>query len=142
MKKPYIVIHSLISMDGKLQGNFMKLPEETAAAPLFKHIGFSGEVFPHAAHLNGTSTCELDYTYGKAPQLDDNAAPVPDGDFVCDKNAEAYIIALDRKGRLGWTQNFVPYAGVKQHIISVLTNAASNSYKAFLRKLGISYVIC
>lgn len=142
MKKPFIYIHCLTSLDGKLMGNYMKLPEESAAAPFFKEIGFGGGVYPMRAMLNGTNTCASDYTYGKAPELDENAAPVPEGDYIAEKNAERYLIALDRNGRLGWDKSYVEYAGAKQHVISVLTEKADNSYKAFLRNLGISYVIC
>ncbi len=142
MKKPYIVVHCLSSMDGKLQGNYMKMPEETASAPFFKEIGFSGNYYPVHAQLSGTNTCELDYTYGKVPELDENAQLVPEGDFIACADAEAYLVALDRKGKLGWSDNFVPYAGAKQHIIAVLSETVTNAYKAFLRKLGISYIIC
>ena len=142
MKKPFIYIHCLTSLDGKLMGNYMKLPEESNAAPFFKEIGFGGEIYPMRAMLNGTNTCASDYTYGKAPILDKAAAPVPDGDYIADKSAERYLVALDRTGKLGWNKNYVEYAGARQHIISVLTNQVSNEYKAFLRSLGISYVIC
>ncbi|MBQ9972575.1 MAG: RibD family protein [Firmicutes bacterium] len=141
-KKPFVFIHSLISLDGRLQGHYMKLPEETAAAPFFKGIGFSGRIYNSNTQLCGSKTCELDYTYGNKPDLDENAAPVPEGDFIAEKNAEAYLIALDRKGTLGWQQNFVPYAGVKQHVISVITEQVSNAYKDFLRRMGVSYIIC
>lgn len=142
MKKPYIAVCSLISMDGKLQGNFMKMPEESAAAPFFQKIAFGENTYKVHAHLNGTKTCELDYTYGKEPELDRNAASVPEGDFVACTDTDSYVIALDRKGRLGWSKNYVPYAGIEQHVISVITESADNAYKAFLRKLGISYIIC
>jgi len=142
MKKPFIYIHCLTSIDGKLMGNYMKLPEESAAAPFFKEIGFGGKVYPIKAMLNGTNTCASDYTYGKAPVLDKNAAEVPNGDYIADKNADRYLVALDRTGRLGWSKNYVEYAGAKQHIISVLTEQVSSAYKAFLRELGISYIIC
>lgn len=142
MKKPFIYIHCLTSLDGKLMGNYMKLPEESAAAPFFKEIGFGGGVYPMRAMLNGTNTCASDYTYGKAPELDENAAPVPEGDYIAEKNAERYLIALDRNGRLGWDKSYVEYAGAKQHVVSVITEHVSNSYKAFLRKKGVSYIIC
>ena len=142
MKKPFIYIHCLTSLDGKLMGNYMKLPEETAVAPWFKEIGFGGKVYPVRAMLNGTNTCASDYTYNRKPVLDPEALTVPEGDYVSPNKAERYLVALDRKGKLGWERNFVPYAGVEQRIISVLTKKASNAYKALLRDLDIAYVIC
>ncbi|MGO1945020.1 MAG: dihydrofolate reductase family protein, partial [Ancrocorticia sp.] len=40
-----------------------------------------------------------------------------------------------------WDSPDLNYAGTKAHVLEVLTDKASNSYKAFLRGLGISYII-
>ena len=44
-------------------------------------------------------------------------------------------------GVLGWDKNYIIYQDTRAHVIEVLTNKASNSYKDLLRKLGISYII-
>ena len=67
--------------------------------------------------------------------------PPPDGDFVAVSDASKYYISIDPSGRLGWDSAEMTYRTTTAHVIEVLTGRASNAYMAFLRKLGISYVI-
>lgn len=142
MKRPFIYIHMLTSLDGKIWGEFTKLPEETAAAPFFKEIGFGRDYWNTDANLSGTNTALNDYTYHKAPDLNANAEIVPPGDFIAVKEAERYSFVLDRKGILGYQKNEIFYAGVHSHIVDVITEKVSNEYKDFLRRKNISYIIC
>ena len=52
-----------------------------------------------------------------------------------------YYVSIDPSGRLGWESSTLTYEATTAHVIEVLTGKASNAYKAFLRKLGISYII-
>ena len=142
MKRPFIYTHILTSLDGKIWGEFTKLPEETAAAPFFKEIGFGHDVWDMDGNLSGTNTALNDYTYHKEPDLDPNAAPVPEGDFVAVKDAERYSFVMDRKGILGYEKNELLYAGVHAHFVDVITESVSNEYKDFLRRRNVSYIIC
>ena len=141
MNKPFIYTHILTSLDGKIWGEFTKLPEETASAPFFKWIGFGHDVWDMDANLSGTNTAYNDYTWGNEPDLNEDAPPVPEGDYIA-KKADRYSAVLDRKGILGWTRNYIPYAGTENHVISVLTEQATNAYKDFLRRMEVSYIIC
>lgn len=142
MARPFIYIHMLTSLDGKIWGEFTKLPEESAAAPLFKEIGFENEVWKTDANLSGTNTALNDYTYHREPELDLNAVEVPHGDYIAVEKAERYSFVLDRKGILGFEKNEIFYANVHSHIVDVITEKASNAYKDFLRRKKISYIIC
>lgn len=42
---------------------------------------------------------------------------------------------------MGWESATLTYETTTAHVIEVLTEEASNDYKAFLRKLGISYIL-
>lgn len=44
-------------------------------------------------------------------------------------------------GKLGWQSNILTYENTTAHVIEVLSEKASNAYKAMLRKLNISYLI-
>ena len=142
MKKPFIYIHMLTSIDGKIWGEFTKLPEEAAAAPFFKKIGFTNAVWYTDANLSGTNTALNDYTYHKEPDLNPGAEPVPEGDFIAISSPERYSFVLDRNGILGYQKNEIYYAGVHSHIVDVITEKVSNEYKDFLRRKNISYIIC
>ena len=42
---------------------------------------------------------------------------------------------------MGWQTNALTYVDTTAHVLEVLTEKASNAYKAMLRRLNISYVI-
>ena len=92
-------------------------------------------------YLNGRVSTDDNFTQYRKPGLNGSADAVPEGDFVAEPHAPMYFVALDPAGRLGWQKNHVDYSGLRSHVVSVLTERASNAYKALLRRLGISYVI-
>ena len=141
MNKPYVFAHMLTSIDGRVMGNYMKLPEESACAPGYREITH-GNPYASQGSICGRGTAEDDFTFGKAPDLDPNAAPVPEGDFIAVPDAEDYHLVIDRNGVLGWETSHIDYGSVESHIVEVLSEKASNEYKDFLRRMGISYLIC
>ncbi len=92
-------------------------------------------------YLNGRISTDDNFTHNRKPDLDESADIVPEGDFVAEVHAPMYYVALDPAGRLGWQENFVDYGTLRSHVISVLTEQASNAYKDLLRRLNLSYVI-
>ena len=52
-----------------------------------------------------------------------------------------YYVSVDPKGKLGWQSDTLTYETTTAHVVEVLTEQASNDYKAFLRRLGISYLL-
>lgn len=52
-----------------------------------------------------------------------------------------YYVSVDPSGKLGWESSQLIYEDTTAHVLEVLTEKASNAYKAFLRKLSISYII-
>ncbi|MCC8167153.1 MAG: dihydrofolate reductase family protein, partial [Planctomycetes bacterium] len=140
--RPYIFCHMLVSLDGKITGNFMDTPECEAAGVAFHNISFGNDPFyKHQGWLSGRITTDDNFTDYRQPELDENAPAVPDGDFVAVANAPMYYVSVDPSGRLGWQSSELRYEEVRAHVLEVLTGKATNAYKAFLRKLGISYII-
>lgn len=141
LKKPYVIIHTLTSLDGKIHA--IDLPEFDSAAFQYEQLALHAEqqVFNIQGYLNGRVTSDDNATHYRKPQVNESAAPVPAGDFVAQPQASMYYIAIDASGRLGWQENYFDYGGIKAHVISVLTEKASNAYKDLLRRLNISYII-
>ena len=142
MNRPFIFCHMMTSLDGKIMGNYMSTPEGSSAGDVFYRIAF-GES-PHYRHqgwLSGRVTTDDNFTFYEKPVLDENALPVPEGDYIADPDAGMYYVSVDPRGRLGWKSNTLTYKTTTAHVLEILTNEASNAYKAFLRKLGISYII-
>ena len=141
MNRPYIFCHMLTSLDGKIMGSYMDTPEGEAAGDVFYNISFGSDpYYKHQGWLSGRVTTDDNFTFYKKPALDENAPQVPEGDFVARK-AAMYYVSVDPSGRLAWEDSELRYIDTRAHIVEVLTAKAGNAYKAFLRKLGISYII-
>ena len=129
------------SLDGKIMGNYMDLPACEPAGDLFYDIAFGEDPFyRHQGWLSGRVTTDDNFTHYRAPALTPGAPTVPEGDFVA-QQAPMYYVSVDPKGKLGWESATLTYETTTAHVIEVLTEEASNDYKAFLRKLGISYIL-
>lgn len=141
MSRPYIFCHMLTSLDGKIMGSYMDHPACGPAGEVFYNIAFGDA--PHYRHqgwLSGRVTTDDNFTLYKKPALDEDAPAVPEGDFVA-KQAPMYYVSVDPSGRLGWESETLVYETTTAHVVEVLTGKASNAYKAFLRGLGISYIL-
>lgn len=123
-------------------GSYMDTPQGKAAGDAFYQIAFGNDpYYHHQGWLSGRVTTDDNFTFYERPDLDENAAPVPAGDFIAKPDAGMYYVSVDPHGRLGWKSEELVYVDTHAHVIEVLTEQASNAYKAFLRKLGISYII-
>ena len=132
----------MTSLDGKIMGDYMETPEGEAAGNVFYNIAFGKEpYYHHQGWLSGRITTDDNFTFYEKPDLDENAAPVPEGDFINKAEIPMYYVSVDPSGKLGWKSNILHYVDTTAHVIEILTEKASNSYKTFLRSLGISYII-
>lgn len=142
MDRPYIFCHMLVSLDGKIMGAYMDTLEGKKSSDLFYDIAFGEKPFyQHQGWLSGRTTTDDNFTNYQIPQLDQAAIAVPKGDFIVETDLQKYYISIDPSGKLGWTSNTLTYRDTRAHVVEVLTEQASNAYKAFLRKLNISYII-
>lgn len=142
MTRPYVFCHMMTSLDGKIMGTYMRSPEAAASGKVFYDLAFGDS--PHYRHqgwLSGRVTTDDNFTHYASPALDEGAAEVPAGDFLPVRDAEKYYISIDPAGTLGWESPDLTYQTTDAHVLEVLTDRASNAYRAFLRKLGISYII-
>lgn len=142
MSRPFIFCHMLTSIDGKIMGKYMDTSEFEKTGILFDEISFGNRgKYNMQGWLSGRVTTDDNFTMYRKPKLDENAAPVPEGDFITETGKPMYYISIDPSGKLGWERNTLEYAGSTATVIEVLTAKASNAYRAFLRKLNISYII-
>ena len=140
--RPYIFCHMMTSLDGKIMGSYMETPQGSVAGDVFYKIAFGQNPFyRHQGWLSGRVTTDDNFTFYKKPTLDLNAAPVPAGDFIAQPDFGMFYVSIDPHGKLGWESATLHYGDTTAHVIEVLTTQTSNAYKAFLRKLGISYIV-
>ena len=142
MNRPYIFCHMLTSLDGKIMGNYMSTPEGETGSTIFYDLAFDKDrYYKHQGWISGRVTTDDNFTFYKKPDLDEDAEIVPEGDYVADFHENIHYVSIDPSGVLGWDKNYIIYQDTRAHVIEVLTNKASNSYKDLLRKLGIYYII-
>lgn len=139
MNKPYIACHMMTSLDGKITGPYMNTEAIKAPAQEYERTNNS---YQPQAWLCGRVTTDENFTHYRKPDLDENASAVPEGDHVAVADAPMYYVSVDGSGRLGWESNTLRYKDrPPAHVIEVLTEKASNAYRAFLRKMEISYIV-
>ncbi|MDO5115661.1 MAG: RibD family protein [Synergistaceae bacterium] len=142
MERPFIFCHMMTSVDGKIMGNYMDTPEGEKTGDVFYSLAFGAEAFyPMDAWICGRITTEDNFTFYRKPALDENAPAVPEGDYVVPARFDKYYVSLDPSGKVGWESDSVQYMDTSANVIELLTGKASNAYKAFLRRMNISYII-
>lgn len=138
MKRPYMICHILSSLDGRINGSFMGT---ASARQLGGEYGRIRTEMKADAWLYGTTTTK-EFTGFRTPILEE-AAEIPEGDFVADKDADFYYISVDTEGEIGWESGTWKMPGRPDaHVIEILTESTLPAYKAYLRKTGVSYIIC
>ncbi|MCO8290790.1 RibD family protein [Tetragenococcus halophilus] len=142
MNRPYVFCHMQVSLDGKIIGKFMDIPESKGSGEFFYNVAFGENAhYKHQGWLSGRTTTDDNFTHYKKPELDEQAPEVPAGDFVAEPTGNKYYISIDTSGKLGWAKNTLQYGDTTAEVLEVLTEKVSNAYKAFLREKNISYVI-
>lgn len=138
MKRPYIFCHMLMSLDGKITGDFMDTDQADAGNQEYERVN---RIYAPQAWVNGRITIDENFTFYRKPDLEEPVTIYPHDDFVADVPEQSFIVAIDASGKLGWEKNYVEYAGrPKAYVIEALTNRVSDAYLSFLRKRNISYV--
>lgn len=141
MKKPYVICHMTISIDGKVTGNFLFSPECQQGNSAYYQINRD---FKADAYGCGRVTMEESFTGGYFPVLSEfDGVSIPRDDYIADKGARFFAVAFDRHGRLGWSAPCIidddeGYGGA--HIIEVICESVDDRYLAYLRKTGVSYI--
>ena len=141
MDRPRVICHMLMSLDGKIDGRYFALPE---TRPGLRKYGELRTFYGCPATIYGTTTAAEGYSdgYVYVSDLPERSAEQISRVYVGDSGAENYIIAMDPEGTLKWSGKFVEKKGrPKAHVIEALTERASASYIAYLKSLGISYII-
>lgn len=142
-EKPYVICHMVVSLDGKVTGDYLESETGTlAAGEYFRiHREFSADAF-----LCGRTTMEGSFTHGTPPYLASfSDARLPRTDYIAETDTRFYAVAVDPRGKLGWADTKIHDEDPgydNAHIIEVLTESVSDAFLAFLRSRNISYIFC
>ena len=141
MPRPYVICHMGMSLDGKVTGDFLSLPQCAAAVDAYYQVNrrYAGDAF-----ACGRVTMEGSFTQGFQPNLTPyQGRTVPHMDYVADETATFFAVAFDRRGRLGWQCGRIededPGYG-NAHVIEVLCEGVAPEYLCYLQHIGVSYI--
>lgn len=139
--RPYVICHMLMSIDGKVTGDFLYKTGAEKATEEYYRIN---REYKADAFACGSVTMEGSFTSHHKPDLSAfKGASIPRTDYIADTTAGYYAVCYDRTGRVGWTQSRIydEDEGYNNcHIIEVLCEKASDEYLAYLQSIGISYI--
>jgi 2,5-diamino-6-(ribosylamino)-4(3H)-pyrimidinone 5'-phosphate reductase len=129
--KPYVICHMMPSVDGRLRTARWDVP-----ASARREYERTAETYDADAWICGRKTME-EFAKGRRKPRPTRTGKVPRTDFVVPREkGQRYAVAVDRLGKLAWSDREVE----GDPLVSVLTEQVPDSYVAFLRDKGISYV--
>ncbi|MCM2313659.1 MAG: RibD family protein [Thermoanaerobaculia bacterium] len=127
--RPYVICHMVPSIDGRIVvrdwklGSALREYEKTAAT------------FGADAWIIGRISMEPYAGKARVP-VRKNGAPIARKDFVAERDATSYAIAIDPSGKLRWEKSDID----GEHVVTVLTESVTDDYLAFLQSKGVSYL--
>ncbi len=140
MNRPYIICHMVMSIDGKVTGDYLFRPECEQATEIYYDIN---RKLRSNGFICGRVTMEGSFTNGWYPDLADYAPVTDKNDYIPDGLAGFYAVAFDPKGKLGWKEDRIVdedpgYGGAQ--IIEVLTEQVDPRYLGYLQTKRIPYI--
>ena len=140
MRRPYIICHMVMSIDGKVTGDYLFRPECEKTTEIYYEIN---RAFQSNGFVCGRVTMEGSFTNGFYPDLTKYRPIETYADYIPESLSGFYAVAFDPKGKLGWKSNRIidedPGYGNAQ-IIEVLTKQADPRYLSYLQELHIPYL--
>ena len=130
--KPYVICHMMSSLDGHALTDGWARPFKKDAGDLYETLA---QKFEFDAWICGRVTMQEiahgeDYPRGLAKK------PVPRIHYFAKRNAVRYAVSIDPHGKVVWTSN----EALDSHVVSVVTEAVSDDYLAYLESINVSYI--
>lgn len=138
--RPYIALHMLTSINGKITGCFLSSEIGTVLCEEYYRIN---REYNSDGFICDRITMEGSFTGKEKPDLS-LFSTSPHEDFVA-KTHGYYAVSIDPHGRLCWKDSEIHDLDPgydNAHIIEVLTENVDDRYPTYLKSLGISYIFC
>jgi len=128
-KRPYVICHMLPSIDGRIVTRNWDLGSGT------REYERTAATFKADAWIIGRISMEPYAGKARVPKRK-TGEPIAREDFIAKHDATSYAIAIDPSGKLTWRAGDID----GEHVITILTEAVSDDYLAFLQAKGVSYL--
>lgn len=127
--KPYVICHSLGSIDGKIKQDIWGLTDH------HKYFEEPAAKIKADAWLVGRVTMQ-EFCSKKKYTLSNKKSSLKKEDFVATQPVNKYCVVIDPSGKCFWDTNMVS----TEHVIEVLTEKVSLAYLEHLRSKNVSYI--
>lgn len=140
MQRPYIICHMMMSIDGKVTGDFLYKKECEKATEVYYEINRN---LMTNGFICGRTTMKESFTNGYYPVIDNLDEVVDRLDYIPEELSGFYAVAFDTNGRLGWRSNRIVdedpgYGGAQ--VLEVLSENVDSKYLFYLQMLKIPYI--
>ena len=128
-ERPYVICHMLPSIDGRIVLRDWKLKNAT------REYERTAATLEADAWIIGRISMEPYAGKARVPARR-NRERILRKDFIAEHDASSYAIAIDPSGKLTWRASDIE----GEHVITILTEAVTDDYLAFLQSKGVSYL--
>ena len=135
--RPYVICHMVSSIDGRIDGEYFRLPETRTALAANRGIVAALNC---SAVLNGAVTSAEIYADGFVGDLPKSENTFSRQDRIIESGAERFVVCIDPEGSLNFRGPTVERRGEVSHVIEVLCENVSDDYLAFLNERCVSYL--
>lgn len=136
--RPYVVCHMVSALDGKIDGEYFKMPE------IFNVRNASNEIREQLscdAVLYGAVTMAETYAEGYVKNLPAASKHYDRKNYLAVSDVRNFYVVIDIAGTIRYEGKYIEKRGrPKSHVVVVLTENVSDDYIAYLKGLDISYV--
>lgn len=133
--RPHIIVHILQSIDGRVAGKFF-----SKAFDLVGEYGAIREELDPECIIYGATTAAQVLGGVHAGRPTQVRRPVPAGDYAAEE-ADFYFAIVDPEGTLNFDDPHTSRSGLNGHIVQLLREDVNPGYLAYLRRVGVSYVL-
>lgn len=137
MNKPYVNCIMMVSIDGRIDGNFFEHSDAETIGDIYEQIkikngtAWGNGSTTHKMYFNDGSI-DIDEYKGKAISYEDN--------IIADK-VHPYVVSFDSKGSVKWADKYLEYPeGELSRVLVITTKQARTEYIAYLKAINISYI--
>lgn len=128
MKKPYIICHMMMSIDGRIDCPM------TENLPGVEEYYSTLDSFECKTHVSGKITAKIEISNSKKIFVPKNNEPISKEEFFIGRKNDGYEIIVDNKGELYYDDN-------EDNYLIITSEKVSKDYLSYLKERKISYIV-
>lgn len=137
MDRCKVISHMYVSIDGKIDGDYMDEQDCDISGEYYDDIIFAlGDSMAGGRITNVMYHAHENVDFEKFKDIE-----VDGKDYIVKDVNNHYHFCFDRNGKSNWKSDRHIYGGVEMQNVSVLSKKVKKEYLAFLRSIHVSYII-